>query len=336
MPATISRAALCLAGLVCIAMWWVFQADTMMRLGLMHRSLTHEDIRVVRTVRLELAVARWAALLTGAVLIGCALFWQRLRSSRFVRGMSRRASVYPAAYRRYLARIFTPSLAAMALPYMAVALYIIMAESLLSSATIWFVNREDGLIETASAVLLLIASLLSLRIALRARPGSPRKWMHALLALVFFVMCGEEISWGQRILGFGTPEIVTAHNIQGEVNFHNLFGYFFDHLFMLAFFTWGVVVPVLYRVSPFWRGVFEAVRLPIPSAGLAVGMLAVSLMQYRWYYAVIPPLHSLRLAEMRELLSALAFLVLMLEVWKLARVGRGPAPDRPERAVPGN
>ena len=41
-------------------------------------------------------------------------------------------------------------------------------------------------------------------------------------ALLMFVFMGEEISWGQRILGFGTPEVLMEINHQQEFNLHNI------------------------------------------------------------------------------------------------------------------
>ncbi len=40
------------------------------------------------------------------------------------------------------------------------------------------------------------------------------------LALVSLLAIGEELSWGQRIVGFGTPDIAAA-NRQGELTLHN-------------------------------------------------------------------------------------------------------------------
>lgn len=37
------------------------------------------------------------------------------------------------------------------------------------------------------------------------------------------VIVGEEISWGQRIFGFETPDWLKTKNLQKETNFHNLF-----------------------------------------------------------------------------------------------------------------
>ena len=44
----------------------------------------------------------------------------------------------------------------------------------------------------------------------------------AVLALGCFYVTMEEISWGQRILNLATPEFFQKHNIQKEMNLHNL------------------------------------------------------------------------------------------------------------------
>ncbi len=61
--------------------------------------------------------------------------------------------------------------------------------------------------------------LLSLRLVLtkcRYRP------FFALLALGCFYVAMEEISWGQRLFGFTSPEYFRAKNLQGETNLHNM------------------------------------------------------------------------------------------------------------------
>jgi hypothetical protein len=49
-----------------------------------------------------------------------------------------------------------------------------------------------------------------------------------LAGLVCFFVAGEEISWGQRLLGINTPEYIAETNIQDEITLHNygsIFGY---------------------------------------------------------------------------------------------------------------
>lgn len=43
-----------------------------------------------------------------------------------------------------------------------------------------------------------------------------------LMALSLFFVAGDEISWGQRILGIETPESIAQHNQQGETTLHNM------------------------------------------------------------------------------------------------------------------
>ena len=42
------------------------------------------------------------------------------------------------------------------------------------------------------------------------------------IGLFYLVCAGEEISWGQRVFGWETPEGIAAINEQGETNLHNL------------------------------------------------------------------------------------------------------------------
>lgn len=67
--------------------------------------------------------------------------------------------------------------------------------------------------------------------------------------MLFFFGAGEELSWGQRILGFEPPESIAKANEQQEFNIHNL--PFFNSvintntLFSLFWLVVGVIVPVL-------------------------------------------------------------------------------------------
>lgn len=85
--------------------------------------------------------------------------------------------------------------------------------------------REDGMLEWVPALLLFVASAIFAERALRSLKISQGRLVAgaaALLAMVFFVMAMEEISWFQRVIGFGTPEGLAEANWQGEFNLHNL------------------------------------------------------------------------------------------------------------------
>ena len=50
----------------------------------------------------------------------------------------------------------------------------------------------------------------------------PYRWFFTLLAIASFYVSMEEISWGQRLIGFETPDYFQKHSYQNEANIHNL------------------------------------------------------------------------------------------------------------------
>jgi len=95
---------------------------------------------------------------------------------------------------------------------------------------------EDGLFESLTSFCALSASLLFFFCAKRAGYRGTRIALLAISMLTFFFGM-EEISWGQRIFGWETPDTLKVINRQGETNIHNiasmqsLFGH---HLFNMA------------------------------------------------------------------------------------------------------
>jgi hypothetical protein len=89
-------------------------------------------------------------------------------------------------------------------------------------------GKEDGVFEYVSAVALLMAALVTILAGYYARGrvvilGKP-VWAclpYFLIGGAFTLIFLEEVSWGQRLLGFGTPEFM-QRNLQGEFNLHNL------------------------------------------------------------------------------------------------------------------
>jgi hypothetical protein len=82
---------------------------------------------------------------------------------------------------------------------------------------------EDRVLEQLTFVSYFLAGAAVLW-AFRYRRGMGRfaVFYLAMMALFYLVCAGEEISWGQRALGFATPESMLATNEQGEFNLHNL------------------------------------------------------------------------------------------------------------------
>jgi hypothetical protein len=114
---------------------------------------------------------------------------------------------------------------------------------------------EDDVVEDITAVALLLGAVLGVLLALRAkraaRPGYVWCFYLAVAAVLFFIGM-EEISWGQWIFFWKTPEVVKEVNRQGETNFHNIgplqgHSEYFRYAFALAalFGAW-------LRRKPFW------------------------------------------------------------------------------------
>ena len=81
--------------------------------------------------------------------------------------------------------------------------------------------REDGPIENLTFAAFLLGSVMLFAAALADRRLLPRcAYVLGGMALLFFG--GEEISWGQRIIEFKTPDFMADLNIQGEFNIHNI------------------------------------------------------------------------------------------------------------------
>jgi len=112
------------------------------------------------------------------------------------------------------------------------AAFAVLLEAIL--VLLWFFNRdayiylgiEDALGENVTALCYVAAAVLIWTAGIKAiRSGSSsvlRESLPLLLGALFLWIGGEEVSWGQRLFGFGTPEAMKASNLQNEFNFHNL------------------------------------------------------------------------------------------------------------------
>lgn len=86
-----------------------------------------------------------------------------------------------------------------------------------------YIQGEDRLVEWVTFAGFLLASLFC-GCLIPLRRAIPRLGFVYLMGLMlfFFVCAGEELSWGQRQLGFETPAAIKETNVQGEFNIHNM------------------------------------------------------------------------------------------------------------------
>ncbi|MBI4003948.1 MAG: hypothetical protein HY353_02905 [Candidatus Omnitrophica bacterium] len=87
-------------------------------------------------------------------------------------------------------------------------------------------TREDGVLENVQALLFGVSALVSAAIAgtLFHRRRWPLALLYAVASAALVWVTGEELSWGQRLFGWTTPDWMAARNLQGETNLHNLVG----------------------------------------------------------------------------------------------------------------
>lgn len=175
---------------------------------------------------------------------------------------------------------------------------------------------EDGPIEYLTSMLFMVSSI---GFAVAARRSQYLKakgsiWAYSMVlawSALMFLFFAEEISWGQRIIGFGTPEDLRAANVQKEFNIHNLeaisyaLGGHHRFLSMMILLT-GLVFPLV-ALTAWGRKLFQ--RLSFPVSPLALAPLFVGAYLFVKYFVEVQPFadHMLHNAvtETRELLLAI-------------------------------
>ena len=149
-------------------------------------------------------------------------------------------------------------------------------------------GREDGLIENASAVLLFLTTALAVAGAwlFRRRGARFRAFVAAAFAFVFFVIGGEEISWGQRIVGFESPTPF-LENDQAETNLHNIATDLFEQAYYSLATVFLILVPFVQERSSSLRR-FSVMQFVIPSIAIAFASAPLSAFNYdTWRFPLV-------------------------------------------------
>jgi hypothetical protein len=129
---------------------------------------------------------------------------------------------------------------------------------------------EDGILEWLTVTLFVAAGALALRRAI-----VERRPFDALIGLFCLVVAGEEMSWGQRLLGLTPPEYFLANNWQQEINLHNMTQRP-RKLFSGVLLAFGVLMPLAWRWSP-TRRLMDRVGATPPMLALVPWVLAAVL-----------------------------------------------------------
>jgi len=170
-------------------------------------------------------------------------------------------------------------------------------------------GQEDSWIEW-----LTVAAFGSASVAF-ALVGMKRGWRDGWfawgLALFCYFVAGEEISWGQRLIGFVPPEVFLQKNYQEEANLHNIFNDQMGPKWMLVFVLagWGLLLPVMRLAGA--RKLLERLRVVEPPIVLAPWFVfSLVLLQYYPFEMT---------AEYVELIAGVLFLVTAIPLLEFNR-----------------
>lgn len=201
---------------------------------------------------------------------------------------------------------------------------------------------ENGFYQTLTAVAFLLAAVFLCLAYFVEGNGNDfgsittrRNVFVVMLALVLFIGAGEELSWGQHMLGFEAPDIVAQYNNQGELNFHNLqwlagrnpdgspktglarwltVGRFFS----LFWFGFCVCIPLVASVSSDARRFLLRVNLPI--VPLWIGMAFLLNHMFSKFVVSVTGATGHYVVEVKE--SSFAVMFCLIGAWLYFRLMR--------------
>ncbi len=294
-----------------IALAVLMTPETFIELGPLRRSLTSENDVVRNTALLEVALFRAACGISAFFTLIIFIYQKRVTSSRLWYELNQHEPELSAVPDF---GVFNFSLKVIVFLTALGLVFVFVAQEWLSPNTVDLIIKEDGVVEYISSLLFLISSILALVLLVRFKMPVRHRVMLALLAFFLFVFFGEEISWGQRIFGLDTLEFFREANVQNENNLHNLFGYLFPSLFLLAVIVYGFIFPFAAKSFRFVHQLFDLVGLPIASRGLAIGFLIAVLFRDWTFERLVETSSIVPTAEFGEMLISVGFLLLLMEI----------------------
>jgi len=171
--------------------------------------------------------------------------------------------------------------------------------------------QEDEILEWSTFWAFVLAAM-----AYAAAAHSQRRltgdlpWFFAGVALFCGVVAMEEISWGQRLIGYRPPSYFLEHNFQQELNLHNIGDdWIRQWAYMGVVLGYGVALPILWLAPPL-RQLAQRIGLSAPPTALVPAYAATGIV-----YIIYPWTHS---GEWSELMLGLAMLFTALRHWSPA------------------
>ena len=142
--------------------------------------------------------------------------------------------------------------------------------------------QEDEYLEWSTFWAFFVAAIVFLRQALKPAFDLRTGWFVIGLALFCLLVAMEEISWGQRIIGYQPPEYFLEFNFQQELNFHNIVSTDLRKLTtQVVILGYGVVLPIIMFVPVIGR-LLQRIGIVPPPVELIPAFLVTSIGQV-WY-----------------------------------------------------
>ncbi|NNE00324.1 MAG: hypothetical protein HKN47_23645 [Pirellulaceae bacterium] len=177
---------------------------------------------------------------------------------------------------------------------------------------------EDGPMESFTALSFAVAGILLIGSVVleyrkngqRMRFGRNGLILGVMGGIVLFLVAMEEISWGQRIFGIETPELLEEVNTQQEFNLHNIFTDYFKYAyFIVAIALFGAT----WKSFLLWlNNARSALKDILPDATLLI--LAAQILYFSFHLMF------------NELIEPIAAMFILLFTWQLCRFFRAPMP----------
>ena len=213
---------------------------------------------------------------------------------------------------------------------LALFLFVIAGWLLLEQDTyVYWFEREIGFIELATPTVLIIAVVYGIKM-LKNLKRLPVAWLRiwvVLITLSCVYFAGEELSWGQQIFGWDTPENIKTLNDQQETNIHNMSSWFdqkprfllelwviFGGIFIAA---WRKLKSEIFD-SNSWQYWFWPGFACFPAALLAE--IAKLPKRMKDVLDVRPDFGEIRYSELQELMFAAFLFCYLLSIYKRLKI----------------
>lgn len=175
-------------------------------------------------------------------------------------------------------------------------------------------SREDGFLEWLTVLAFVVGIVMNIYRSRILKPFRERTFIFMLyfFTFLFFFGVAEEISWGQRIIGFDTPAFFLKYNTQGEFSLHNLrFGgfkvnrYIFGTFLGILIGIYFLIIPIFYRKTKWMKEKIDSLALPMPKVYHIIAYLIL--------FGLVQMIPSGKKGELLEFGGSWIFLLMFFE-----------------------